>query len=146
MRLMDILEEVQKLNAVEAEGEVLSEAKKKAMKAKKSKIANFAGRKANQAKAEKVAKILKARPGNIKWAGDIVDTRNAVVSAFMNNDPETVIDMMAKQDGYKTIEVLKALETAHRGYKKLEAKAGNKKKFIQTVFAYIDAEESKEEA
>lgn len=144
MRLMDILEEVQKLNNVEAE--TLSEAKKKASKAKKTKIANFAKREANKAKAEKIAKQLKARPGNIKWSGDIVDTRNKVVSAFMNNDPETVIDMMAKPDGYKTIEVLKALETAHRGYKKLEAKAGNKKKFIQTVYAYIDDMEKEEEA
>lgn len=141
MKLIDILNEVEKING----GEMLNEKKKKAQKAKKTKIANYANREANKKKAEKIARELKARPGKIKWADDVVDTRNKIIAAFMANDPDTVIAMMEKPDGYKTIEILKALETAHRGYKKLEAKAGNKKKFIQTVYAYIDDLEDKSE-
>ena len=140
MRLMEILKEAQELENVE----VLEEAKKKARKGMKDKIKNRY--EAKQAQAEKVAKKLKARLNKITWTDDVKETRNEVVAAFMANDADKVIDMMAKPDGYKTVEILKALETAHGGYKKLERKAGDKKNFVKTVFAYIDAEEAKEEA
>jgi hypothetical protein len=140
MRLMEILKEAQVIE----ETEVLEEAKKKARKGMKAKIK--AKYNAKKTQALKIAKKLKARRNNINWTDDVKEVRNEVVAAFMANDSDKVLDMMAKPDGYKTVEILKALETAHGGYKKLEAKAGDKKNFVKTVFAYIDAEEEKEEA
>ncbi len=136
MRLMEILEEVQKIK----NGDLLTEAKKKASKGMKAKIKAKYNAKVDM--ALKFAAKLKARKNNIAWTDDTKEIRNVVVSAFMANDAEKVIDMMSQPDGYKTIEILKALETAHGGYKKLETKAGDKKGFIQTVFAYIDDSEA----
>lgn len=140
MRLIEILKEAKELENVE----VLEEAKKKARKGMKTKIK--AKYNAKKSQALKIAKKLKARRNNINWTDDVKEVRNEVVAAFMANDSDKVIGMMTKPDGYKTVEILKALETAHGGYKKLEAKAGDKKNFIKTVFAYIDAEEEAEEA
>jgi glycine betaine/choline ABC-type transport system substrate-binding protein len=137
---MEILKEAQELENVE----VLEEAKKKARKGTKAKIKDKYNAKKTQ--ALKIANKLKARKNNINWTDDIKDVRNEVVAAFMANDADKVIEMMTKPDGYKTVEILKALETAHGGYKRLESKSGDKKNFIKTVFAYIDAEEEKEEA
>lgn len=138
MRLQEILDEVQKLN----NGEFLSEAKKKAQKSQKEKIKAKYDNKKDQ--ALKIANKLKAKKGKINWTDDMKPIRNEVVSAFMNNAPEKVIDMMTAVDGYKTVEILKALETAHGGYAKLEAKAGDKKNFVKTVFGYIDEIEGAE--
>lgn len=139
MRLIEILKEAQALENVE----VLEEAKKKARKGMKEKIK--AKYNAKKSQALKIAAKLKARKNNINWTDDVKEVRNEVVAAFMANDPDKVIGMMAQPDGYKAVEILKALETAHGGYKRLESKAGDKKNFIKTVFAYIDAEEAKEE-
>lgn len=140
MRLMEILNEVENLK----KADVLEESKKKARKGMKQKITDKYARRSKQ--ADKIAKKLKARKGNINWGDDIKDTRNEVVAAFMANDPDKVLGMMSGTDGYKTIEVLKALATAHGGYDKLERKAGKagKKDFIKTVFAYIDDAEKSE--
>ena len=136
MRLMEILNEVK---AIE-QAEILAEAKKKEIKVVRDKINKSLKNKED--KAEKIAAKLKARKGNINWADDdIKAVRNQVVSAFMANDSDTVIKMMEDiTDGYKTVEVLKALAVAHGGYDKLEMAAGKagKKDFIRTVFAYID--------
>ena len=140
MRLMEILEEVQKLQ----NGGFLTESKKKAAKGTKEKIKAKYNAKVDM--ALKFASKLKARKNSISWSDDAKETRNAVVSAFMANDADKVIGMMSQPDGYKTVEILKALETAHGGYKKLEAKAGDKKGFIQTVFAYIDDSETEEDS
>ncbi len=136
MRLMEILNEVK---AIE-QAEILAEARKKEIKVVKDKIAKSLKNKSE--KAEKIAAKLKARKGNINWSDeDIKTTRNEVVAAFMANDSDTVIKMMQNQtEGYKTIEILKALAVAHGGYDKLEVAAGKagKKDFIKTVFAYIE--------
>ena len=139
MKLIEILKEARELE----NSSFLSEAKKKARKGLKTKIKSKYN--AKKAQALKIANKLKARKNNINWTDDITDVRNEVVAAFMANDPDKVIDMMTKPDGYKTVEVLKALEIAHGGYKKLEAKAGDKKNFVKTVYAYIDDSEEAED-
>lgn len=144
MRLMEILNEVKVIE----KAEILAEARKKEIKVVRDKIAKSLKNK--EEKAEKIANKLKARKGSINWADDdIKAVRNEVVSAFMANDSDKVIKMMEDvTEGYKTVEVLKALAVAHGGYDKLEMAAGKagKKDFIKTVFAYIDdAELSKEE-
>ncbi len=145
MKLMEILNEVK---AIE-NAELLAEARKKQIKVVKDKIAKSLKNKSE--KAEKIATKLRARKGNINWSDeDIKTTRNEVVAAFMANDSNTVIKMMENPtEGYKTIEILKALAIAHGGYEKLEVAAGKagKKDFIKTVFAYIEepAEEDSKE-
>jgi len=140
MRLMEILKEVELIE----KDETLEEARKKAKKSVKEKIKTRYKAKSKQ--AEKIATQLKARKGKISWTDDIKDLRNNIVSAFMADDSEKVLGMLAGADGYKTVEILKALETAHGGYDKLERKAGKagKKGFIKSVFAYIDDSETEE--
>lgn len=140
---MEILNEIKVLE----QSKILEESKKKATKAIKDKIKKrFEDR---SDKAEKIATKLRARKGSINWADDdIKEVRNTIVSAFMANDSKTVIDLMQEpNEGYKVIEILKALEVAHGGYDKLLAASGKagKKDFIKTVFAYIDENESEEE-
>jgi len=135
---MEILKEVEELENVE----VLEEAKKKARKGTKAKIKTKYN--AKKSRALKVANKLKARRNKINWTDDVIEARNEVVAAFMANDADKVITMMTKPDGYKTVEILKALETAHGGYKKLESKAKGHKNFVKTVFAYIDDLEAEE--
>jgi|SaaInlStandDraft_4_1057021.scaffolds.fasta_scaffold32109_2 hypothetical protein len=141
MRLMEILTEVK---AIE-EAEILEEAKKKARKGIKNKIKQRYIK--NLEVANKFAKKLRAKKNSINWTDDVKEVRNEVVSAFMAGDPDKVLDMMKAGNAKKSmavIEVLRALEKAHGGYKKLEAKAGNRKTFVKTVFAYIDDLESEE--
>lgn len=138
MRLMEILNEVK---AIEKAG-MLVEARKKEIKVVRDKINKSLKNKTE--KAEKIATKLKARKGNINWSDEeLKATRNEVVAAFMANDSDKVIKMMTDTtDGYKTVEILKALAIAHGGYDKLEVAAGKagKKDFIKTVFAYIEDE------
>ena len=140
MKLMEILNEVIR---IEKDG-ILSEAKGKAKKNLKDKIRTKYNAKKDM--ALKITNKLKPRLNSITWTDDIKDVRNEVVSAFMANDADKVISMMTGTEGYKVVEILKALEVAHGGYKKLEAKAGDKKNFIKTVFAYIDENESTEDS
>ena len=152
MKLIEILKEAQKLEKskiknmeeINAEDEVLKEAKKKARKGMKAKIRAKYNRKKSQ--ALKIANKLKARKNKINWTDDLKEIRNEIVTAFMNNDPDKVIEMMAKPDGYKVIEILKALEVAHGGYEKLEMKAAKAgaKNFVKTVYAYIEELEDEE--
>lgn len=131
MRLLDILEEVQKLNA-----EVIEEASKQDV------------RKAGNAKRNRALKIgnkLKARKGNINWTDDIIETRNYVVSAFMGNDFRTITKELAKGTDRKwqIIEVITALVTAHGGEQKLLAtasKAGKKPFMTKVLDAVKEAE------
>lgn len=142
MRLMEILKEASILE----EAERLDEKKKKARGGIKKKIQAKYNAKMKQ--AGMIAKKLRAKKGKINWSDEVKDTRNEVVSAFMANDIDKVLGMMQGADGYKTVEILKALATAHGGYEKLERKAGQagKKDFIKTVFAYIDDNKEAEEA
>jgi len=142
MKLMDILNEVKIIE----EKEIINEARKKEIKQVRDKINKSLKNKSE--KAEALSKKLKAKKGSINWTDDAKEVRNDVVAAFVADDSEKVIKMMVDPtDGYKVIEILKAIEIAHGGYEKLEAIAGKagKKDFIQKVFAYIkETEESKD--
>jgi len=124
MKLMDILNEVETLT----EG-------RKANKSKKAKIQKNFGNKLSASK--KFASKLKARRGKINWTDESEFYRNEIISAYMVNEPEQIISKMAGVNGFKYIDVLKALETGHGDYKKLIKKAGNKKSFFEKLFVYI---------
>lgn len=138
MRLMEILSEVK---AIEAE--MLLEKKKKTRVASQvqQKIESSLKKKAKR--SEKIATALKARKGHINWdaSEEAKEVRNEIVAAFMANDADATINLL--KDVTKAnvaIEVLKALETAHGGYTKLEAAASKagKKDFISRVYGYLD--------
>lgn len=141
MKLMDVLNEVRLIE----KKEMINEARKKEIKQVRDKINKSLKNKSG--KAEILAKKLKAKKGSINWSDDTKEVRNAIVAAFVSNDTEKVIEMMVNPtDGYKVIEILKAIETAHGGYEKLEAVSGKagKKDFIKTIFAYIKETEKEE--
>jgi len=132
MRLLDILEEVQKLNAEVIEEGSSKQGMRKSGNAKRN-------------KALKLAKKLRARKGKINWTDEIVDTRNFVVSAFMNNDFRSVTKELNKNTDRKwqIIDVINALVTAHGGEKKLLAsasKAGKKTFMMKVLNAVKEAE------
>ena len=133
MKLMDILEEVQKLNSEEMIEESSKQAERKKGNAKRN-------------KALKIGNKLKARKGNIKWTDDIIETRNFVVSAFMGNDFRVITKELNKGTDRKwqIIEVVTALVTAHGGEKKLMASAGQagKKPFMTKVLAAVKEAET----
>jgi len=142
MKLMDILKEVEVLE----KKEVISEAKKQAKENHQTKIKKQFKAKTKQSEA--IAKTIKVTPGNIKWPETVIELRNEIVAAFLADDAGKVIKMMEQPDGYKTVEILKALAKAHKGYNYLEKKAqkAGKGNFIKEVYAYVDTdEENKEE-
>lgn len=140
MKLMDVLNEVKVIE--EAKNTALLEAR--VNKNKKQKIADIYSKKAKA--AETIATALKATKNKkIDWdaSDDAKQARNKIVAAFMSNEPnaaDTVIDMMVDPtDGYKVIEVLKALKRAHNGYTNLlkaATKAG-KLKFVEKVYSAL---------
>ena len=137
MRLLDILEEVQKLNAEVIEEGSSKQGMRKSGNAKRN-------------KALKLAKKLRARKGKINWTDEIVDTRNYVVSAFMGNDYRTITKELTKNTDKKwqIIDVINALVTAHGGEKKLlssASKAGKKTFMMKVLNAVKEAEADSEE-
>jgi len=136
MRLMDILEEVQKLNIEETNEETLSEASKEQIKKKYNKDRSRAFRlidgkgKISKMQAKKVL-------GNIKDTVAI-DARNSIISAFMSGNISDFRKLLKGKLAKETIDYMGLLVIAHGGKAKLLKAAGNKKNFLKKALADID--------
>jgi len=135
MKLMDILNEVEKLNTVETD-EVLSEASKEkiATKYKKDRSKAF---KVITGKG-KVSKMqAKKALSNLK-DDKVVEARNQIISAFMSGDIMAFRKLLKGNLTKETIDYMELLVKAHGGKDKLLRAAGNKKNFLKKALADIE--------
>lgn len=128
MKLLDILNEVQSLNGYKVN---LKESSKK----RKTEITDL---------YKKKFKLLKATKKKINWDSmdpKTAEVRNSIISAYMANKPTAIISDMEKNEIVlnSAVAIFRALEVAHGGLKQLLSKSGDKKKFFQQVFDYINA-------
>lgn len=136
MRLMEILKEAQ---AIEKDM-VLTEASKESIREKykkdKSRAFNMirkAGKLVDKSKALAAVKDLDPTTTEI---------RNEIVAAFMKGGSEGLTAMKKifndNKKSREAIDYMVLLKAAHGGEKKMYAAAGNKKAFLQKVYAIID--------
>ena len=136
MRLMEILKEAQ---AIEKDM-VLTEASKESIREKykkdKSRAFNMirkAGKLVDKSKALAAVKDLDPTTTEI---------RNEIVAAFMKGGSEGLTAMKKifndNKKSREAIDYMVLLKAAHGGEKKMYAAAGNKKAFLQKVYALID--------
>ena len=135
MKLMDILNEVEKLNMVETE-EVLSEASKEKIATKykkdRSKAFKVINGKGNISKMQ-AKKVL----SNLK-DNNVVEARNQIISAFMSGDITAFRKLLKGNLTKETVDYMELLVKAHGGKDKLLRAAGNKKNFLKKALADIE--------
>lgn len=136
MRLMEILKEAQAIEKDMVLTEASKESIRKKYNADKSRAFNMirkAGKLVDKSKALAAIKDLDTTTTEI---------RNEIVAAFMKGGSEGLTAMKQifnnPKKSREAIDYMVLLKAAHGGEKKMYAAAGNKKAFLQKVYAIID--------
>lgn len=136
MRLMEILKEAQ---AIEKDM-VLTEASKESIREKYKKDKSRAFNMIR--KADKLVTKSKALAAVKDLDTTTTEIRNEIVAAFMKGGSEGLTAMKQifnnSKKSREAIDYMILLKAAHGGEKKMFAAAGNKKSFLQKVYALID--------
>lgn len=136
MRLMEILKEAQ---AIEKDM-VLTEASKESIREKYKKDKSRAFNMIR--KADKLVTKSKALAAVKDLDTTTTEIRNEIVAAFMKGGSEGLTAMKKifndTKKSREAIDYMVLLKAAHGGEKKMYAAAGNKKAFLQKVYAIID--------
>ena len=136
MRLMEILKEAQ---AIEKDM-VLTEASKESIRKKYNADKSQAFKMIR--KADKLVTKSKALAAIKDLDTTTTEIRNEIVAAFMKGGSEGLTAMKKifnnPKKSRESIDYMVLLKAAHGGEKKMYAAAGNKKAFLQKVYAIID--------
>ena len=136
MRLMEILKEAQ---AIEKDM-VLTEASKESIKKKYKEDKSQAFKMIRR--ADKLVTKSKALAAVKDLDPTTTEIRNEIVAAFMKGGSEGLTAMKKifnnNKKSREAIDYMVLLKAAHGGEKKMYVAAGNKKAFLQKVYAIID--------